>query len=225
MVQGQQQLILNFEVPIGNDMQLGISTGNSGLYRNNNGAVYPYNIGSLMSVTGSSATSSNNYYYFYYNIEVEIPCEFSNTVSFDCDGQGNCIDPGNGNGLYTNLNDCQNNCVLESFDCDGLGNCFDPGTGNGIYLSLTDCQSNCILPSWDCDLEGNCFDPGTGFGQFSSLLDCQNNCHLTNINDYSFNRRIRYITDLLGQKTSYKSNKLLIYLFEDGTVRKKIVIK
>ena len=127
--------------------------------------------------------------------------------------------------MYTNLIDCQNNCVLESFDCDGLGNCFDPGTGNGIYLSLTDCQSNCILPSWDCDLEGNCFDPGTGFGQFSSLLDCQNNCHLTNINDYSFNRRIRNITDLLGQKTSYKSNKLLIYLFEDGTVRKKIVIK
>lgn len=225
LVQGQQQLFLNFEVPIGNDMQLGISTGNSGLYRNNNGAVYPYNIGSLMSVTGSSATSSNNYYYFYYNIEVEIPCEFNNTVSFDCDGQGNCYDPGNGNGLYTNLNDCQNSCVVESFDCDGLGNCFDPGTGNGTYLSLTDCQSNCILPSWDCDLEGNCFDPGTGFGQFSSLVDCQNNCHLTNIYDYSNNKRIRYITDLLGQKTSNSSNKLLLYLFEDGTVRKKIVIK
>ena len=32
------------EVPIGTDLQLGVSS-NSGLYRNNSGAVYPYNIG------------------------------------------------------------------------------------------------------------------------------------------------------------------------------------
>ena len=43
LVQGQQQLALNFEVPVGNDLQLGISNGNSGLYRNDNGATYPYN--------------------------------------------------------------------------------------------------------------------------------------------------------------------------------------
>jgi choice-of-anchor B domain-containing protein len=78
LVQGQQQLILNFEVPIGNNMQLGISNGNSDLYRNDAGAVYPYNIGSIMSITGTSA-GSPGYYYFYYDIEVEVPCE--NTVS------------------------------------------------------------------------------------------------------------------------------------------------
>ena len=76
--QGQQQLILNFEVPIGNNMQLGISNGNSDLYRNDAGAIYPYNIGSIMSITGTSA-GSPGYYYFYYDIEVEVPCD--NTVS------------------------------------------------------------------------------------------------------------------------------------------------
>ena len=76
--QGQQQLILNFEVPIGNNMQLGISNGNSDLYRNDAGAIYPYNIGSVMSITGTSA-GSPGYYYFYYDIEVEVPCD--NTVS------------------------------------------------------------------------------------------------------------------------------------------------
>ncbi|MAW21060.1 MAG: hypothetical protein CMD16_01520 [Flavobacteriales bacterium] len=76
LIQGAQQLTLNFEVPAGTDMQLGISSGNTGLYRNNDGANYPYNIGSVMSITGNSADP--DYYYFYYNIEVEVPCD--NTI-------------------------------------------------------------------------------------------------------------------------------------------------
>ena len=80
LVQGQQQLALNFEVPAGTDMQLGISNGNTALYRNDSGANYPYSIGSIMNITSSSAnTSPFNYYYFYYDIEVEVPCD--NTVS------------------------------------------------------------------------------------------------------------------------------------------------
>ena len=70
---GQQQLQLNFDVPIGNDMELGVSSDYSGLYRNDAGANYPYNIGTIMNITGSSAGSAG-YYYFYYNIEVEVPC-------------------------------------------------------------------------------------------------------------------------------------------------------
>jgi hypothetical protein len=87
LIQGQQQLTLNFEVPMGNNMQLGISSGNSGLYRNDAGANYPYNIGSIMNITGTSA-GSPGYYYFYYDIEVEVPCEnittaVSETPSFN----------------------------------------------------------------------------------------------------------------------------------------------
>ena len=74
LISGQQQLILNFDTPTGNDFQLGISSGNSDLYRNDDNAIYPYNIGSIMSITNSSA-GSTGYYYFYYNIEVEVPCE------------------------------------------------------------------------------------------------------------------------------------------------------
>ena len=78
LIQGQQQLTLNFEVPMGNNMGLGISSGNSGLYRNDAGANYPYNIGSIMSITGNSADP--DYYYFYYDIEVEVPCENTTTA-------------------------------------------------------------------------------------------------------------------------------------------------
>ena len=32
------------------------------------------------------------------------------TQSWDCDGQGNCTDPGNGNGAYASLSACQAAC-------------------------------------------------------------------------------------------------------------------
>lgn len=64
--------------------------------------------------------------------------------SWDCDGQGNCYDPGTGNGLYATLGACQNNCtaVAASWDCIN-GACIDPGTGNGAYSSLSACQATC----------------------------------------------------------------------------------
>ena len=116
----------------------------TGLYRNSTGANYPYNIGAAINITQSSAsTNPFDYYYFFYNIEVEIKC-VSYPDSWDCGSQGNCFDPGNGNGQYNSLLSCQNNCISESWDCDSQGNCFDPGTGNGQYNNLVSCESECL---------------------------------------------------------------------------------
>ena len=144
---GQQIVDLNFEVPIGNDMQIGVAQGalqNVGLYRNNASASYPYDIGSAINITSSSAsTAPNSYYYFYYDIEVETPCQGTPSTSWDCDGQGGCYDPGTGNGQYSSLAACQSNCIAPSWDCDG-NSCFDPGNGLGQYSSLVDCEANCV---------------------------------------------------------------------------------
>ena len=145
VVVGQQQITLNFDVPIGNDMELGVAQGallNVGLYRNNSSASYPYDIASAINITGSSA-SVPGYYYFYYDIEVEIACQSSNLVSWDCDGQGNCSDPGTGTGTYASLSACQTNCVTPSWNCNN-GVCLDPGTGFGVYSVLSDCQIECF---------------------------------------------------------------------------------
>ena len=37
-------------------------------------------------------------------------------TSWECDGQGNCFDPGNGNGQYSSLSDCNNECISTSVD-------------------------------------------------------------------------------------------------------------
>ncbi len=157
---GQQQLDLNFKVPAGNDRQLGISNGNTGLYRNDGGTDYPYDIGSIMSITGSSASNPTNYYYFYYNIEVEVPCQELTT----------------------------------SWNCDTNGNCFDPGDGSGIYSSFYNCELNCI----------NTQTPN-------------------NINKKQ--KILKRVTNALGQDNYNNSKQILFYLYNDGTVEKKIIIK
>jgi len=79
VLDGVQRVDLNFNIPIGNDMQLGVANNalqTSGLYRNNAGATYPYDIAAAINITKSSAnTDPYNYYYFFYDIEVEILCD------------------------------------------------------------------------------------------------------------------------------------------------------
>jgi hypothetical protein len=99
-----------------------------------------------------------------------------NSPSWNCVG-GACIDPGDGQGTYSSLSNCQSNCVLSTWDCVG-GACVDPGTGQGTFASLSACQSNCVLPTFDC-VGGACIDPGTGQGIFASLTACQANCVIT----------------------------------------------
>ena len=70
LLPGGQRVYLNFEMPVGTDLQLGVASSGSGLYRNNSGANYPYNFGSLASVTGTNA-SNQNFYYFFYDIEMK----------------------------------------------------------------------------------------------------------------------------------------------------------
>lgn len=63
---GGSRIILNFSVPAGFGYQLGTNGGNfCNLYRNQGGAVYPYEIENVVSITGNSASNSVYYYYFY----------------------------------------------------------------------------------------------------------------------------------------------------------------
>jgi hypothetical protein len=160
VIQGQQQLSLKFEVPMGAGMELGISNGGSSLYRNDDDAVYPYDIGSIMSITGNSA-SDPDYYYFYYNIEVEVPC----------------LD-----------------IVISSWDCDAQGNCFDPGTGNGQYIFLAQCESSCIHT------------------EVVKQID-------------KHKRTLMRVIDILGRDVNGIENEPLFYIYDDGTVEKRIIVE
>jgi len=68
---GATRITLNFDVPVDNDLQLGIS-GVPDLFRNNStNTNYPYTLPGYLSITGSNAPA--DYYYFYYDWEVREP--------------------------------------------------------------------------------------------------------------------------------------------------------
>ncbi len=66
MPNGLSTVTLNFPLNPGQKYQLGLSTtSTANLIRNSAGAVFPYTIGSYVSINGTNATAG--YYYFYYN--------------------------------------------------------------------------------------------------------------------------------------------------------------
>lgn len=73
---GQSTVTLNFEIPDPGTYWIGVSAF-SNLYRNNNGANYPYTLSNLVSILTSNATGTPlDYYYYLYNWHVEqLHCE------------------------------------------------------------------------------------------------------------------------------------------------------
>lgn len=81
---GESRVQLNFDIPIGNNLQL-VATGSPDLFRNNNNSAnYPYEIDGLISIKESSASlpqynAPGNYYYFY-DWEIQESNCYSNTL-------------------------------------------------------------------------------------------------------------------------------------------------
>jgi hypothetical protein len=146
--------------------------------------------------------------------------------SWDCIN-GACIDPGTGLGAYNSLGVCNSACsITQSWDCIAGQGCIDPGTGQGAYTSLITCNSSCaITPSWDCDGMGTCTDPGTGAGMYASQASCDSACIVNGVEEQTTNKKLLKITDLLGRETKGFKNEVLFYIYDDGTVEKRIVIE
>lgn len=72
---GLNTLLVDFDLPIGNNFELGIAAAGHNLYRNSNGATYPYLIGNLAAITGHNSPNSAGYHYFFYNLQLRENCK------------------------------------------------------------------------------------------------------------------------------------------------------
>ena len=64
---------LYFDLPVQNNLHLGVNGSNTDLFRNSSGAVFPYNVSNIVSITATN--SSAGYYYFFYDWEIiKDPC-------------------------------------------------------------------------------------------------------------------------------------------------------
>ena len=105
---------------------------------------------------------------------------------------------------------------------------------NGNYSVFTIDNNGCsafseILPidftaSWDC-VNNQCVDLGNGNGIYVSLQNCQNSC-LTNssIKQHKFDKQLIKVINIYGVETSSVENSPLFYIYDDGTVEKKLFI-
>ncbi len=63
-----------------------------------------------------------------------------------------------------------------------------------------------------------------GVVPFHTMQDCQSACMGTNsIQEYKRNRKLNRIVDILGQPAREDRNTLLLYVYDDGSVEKKII--
>lgn len=138
---GESRVTLNFNIPVANNLQLGVTNGSApGLWRNNTGGNYPYTIGNLITITESSAAAQGypGYYYFFYDWWVEEPaCITSRTeVTATVNGSGDAtITP------ISNLCVSDSPVTLNAATTGGTwgGNgvntngVFDPSIGVGTY--------------------------------------------------------------------------------------------
>ena len=152
------------------------------------------------------------------------------TPSWDCiPGQG-CYDPLTGTGMYSSQAACNIACGgTPSWDCVNSA-CIDPGTGNGQYTTLNSCllDSCNVIPqvlSWDCIPGQGCYDPGTGTGMYASQAACDNVCIVNAVEEQTTIKKLLKITDLLGRETKGSQNDVLFYIYDDGSVEKRIVIE
>ena len=111
----------------------------------------------------------------------------------------------------------------------------DANLGYGLYNESNDVNANpfFITRALDCQTQTNKFpnfvtidyyELGDGLAVVDQL-NATTSSSAINITEQNPKRQLLTIKDLLGKKTEVKSNSILFYLYDNGTVEKKIMLK
>ncbi|MBT7896883.1 MAG: T9SS type A sorting domain-containing protein [Flavobacteriales bacterium] len=110
VVPGPQRITLDFNMEVGTDYELGVDNPNQiGLFRSNTNVNYPYNFGSLASLTGSTANNTGFYYFFY---DIELVGQATSNVLSICKGDSIIVGLNTyyDTGIYLDTLDASNFC-------------------------------------------------------------------------------------------------------------------
>ena len=202
------RVYLNFDLPVENNLQLGINGSNSDLFRNENGAVFPYNISNSLSITGTNA--SLGYYYFFYDWELEPQSCFSNTSSSNINVNntslisntfsiciGDSIQVGSN---YYSSAGFYNDTLLNLFGCDSIINTnLIFGSSNLININTSICAGETYYVGFNSyTLSGNYSDT-ISFGGCDSII----NTNLTVLPSFNFQQSLSFCN---GQTYSIGGN-------------------
>ena len=128
--------------------------------------------------------------------------------------------------------DISNNTALTELSCN-YNSLEQLNTKNGNWANIVelDATNNNNLLCVEVDNITVSSSPN-GDWYFDSFTTITNNCNYSNscnsstsIFEHTTSRKLLKITDLLGKETPYRRNTPLLYLYDDGTVEKRIVIE
>ena len=112
----------------------------------------------------------------------------------------------------------------------------------GAFIDDGSCEYySCVEPCPDanengiCDedevvsfrcVNGACFDPSDGSGLYSSLVECELSClNSVGINDLDISvKKLLKINNLLGQEIEFKTGVPMYYIYDDGSVEKRLIL-
>ena len=130
---------------------------------------------------------------------------------------------------FWSVDDCENytgNCCNVSYNCEN-NSCVELYNLDGSYSSIEECEAVCgqFSPTFNC-IDGSCIEVNDGTGLFSSLEGCQEFCNSTSLTDFNnSNKKLKKISNLLGQEIPIRKNSQMLYIYDDGSVEKRIVIE
>ena len=104
-------------------------------------------------------------------------------------------------------------------------NSLDLRNGNNNFLIIINCYSSHYLTCINVDdaVWSTANWIGANFG-FDPQTYFSNNCPPSAIQEHTTNKELLKVTDLLGRETK-QTNQPLFYIYDDGTVEKRIVIE
>ena len=125
--------------------------------------------------------------------------------------------------------DVSNNTALTSLDCTNNPlECLNVKNGNNALFTYLVILANPSLTCIEVDdvkystTNWNNIDPQTSFSN-----DCGNDCSSSTvgINELTTSKNLIQIVDMMGRETPFKPNTPLLYIYDDGTVERKIIIE
>ena len=134
----------------------------------------------------------------------EIHCQFNQLTNLDVSGVSSF-----------SLLLCNDN-QLTTLDASSIGS--DPT--QMVFSSLNNPNLTCI--NIDSTLV---FSATMSLGSIDPQHYFSNNCPPTSIEEHTTNKELLKVTDLLGRETKGTKNEPLLYIYDDGTVEKRIVIE
>ena len=153
-------------------------------------------------------------------------CGANDLTSLDVSNNTALIELNCGLNQLTSL-DLSNNTVLTSFWCynNQLTN-LDVRNGNNTNLTYFHTMNNPNLTCINVDNAAWSTSNWTGVGYaFDNHHYFNNNCSGTGIEEHITNKKLIKITDILGREINEKRNTPLFYIYNDGTVEKRMIIE